>query len=266
MLLKIKQATQQYLQNTCSKYFFKKLKISFLCFFTWGFFLFSCSLDNSKNSFSIGIQENLYGLPVNGKEQNVLAFLENLLDEIAKDSKIPLIKKRVSKHDREANCDAIITFSSPQEFHGRKKILSNSILELGPVLVVGKKSKIKSLADMDEKILGVQKRSSLIFEKDIPQNILIRHYTEIQKAVEDLSNQSIDGLVLEYFQAQSFLKSLYKQELEILSPALIEKGFYFVAEQSKEEFIEKLEHSLKRLQNKGTYQELLKKWKLSHPQ
>lgn len=225
--------------------------------------ILSCELPFSKNYYVVGIQEDLYSLPIKGKEQNVLAFLENLLEELAKDSKIALVKKKVSKYGQNTDCDFMLTFSSTQKFHPRDKILSKVILTLSPVLVVRKDGPIQSLDDMDEKILGVQTRSSLIFDKNLPQNIIIKHYTEIREAVEELVNTSIDGLVLEYFQAHTFLKSLYKQELQIIDPPLVEKGFYLLANRQEKEVLKNLEKSLERLKTKGLYQELLKKWKLS---
>ena len=105
---------------------------------------------------------------------------------------------------------------------------SDPILLTGPVLVVAENSPYQSLQDLEGKLIGVYKfDSSVLFAQDVP-NAMINSYQHIPIALEALSTQRYDALLVPVIEATALVETAYKGRLRIASEPLNEEGLRLV--------------------------------------
>ena len=105
---------------------------------------------------------------------------------------------------------------------------SDPILLTGPVLVVAENSPYQSLQDLEGKLIGVYKfDSSVLIAQDVP-NAMINSYQHIPIAIEALSTQRYDALLVPVIEATALVETAYKGRLRIASEPLNEEGLRLV--------------------------------------
>ncbi|MFN0064664.1 MAG: substrate-binding periplasmic protein, partial [Chlamydiales bacterium] len=129
-------------------------------FFLSLLFLTGCSPSNSKGPNSIGRDQTWFPLNLGQKTANINAFTNALVQEISKEEKTDLQIYDVSWDQlftglSQKEFAGIFTGLSPNVENNEKFSFSAPFLFLGPVLVLPEKSTVHSLAEMKDKLIGV---------------------------------------------------------------------------------------------------------------
>lgn len=209
-----------------------------------------------------------YPMDFMGKGDNVLAFSDELLTQIAhiEDIEIEIgnatwegVVFDLWKHE----FDGILSTLDPTDANEAMYDFSNPYLYIGEVLVVRCNSDILSLKDMNNKIIGVRSNSlSLLTIEQFP-GIVTRSYNNVAKAMEDLEYSRLDGVVLEILPAYTFVNSIYRDKLRVCTIPLTQQGLRLVTIKNTDpSLIEHFNDGLKKLKENGSYDLLLRKWGL----
>jgi len=242
------------------------------------FLLLACLLSGCSRSTKaqrIGIDSSWYPLDIPGKEPQITAFSDELLQEIARLEKIEITKVSVSwdkllwglqkKKDQPSLYDAVLTLMQPQIFLEKQYTFSNVYLSTGPVLIVSSSSFLSSIDQLGGKEIAILRGSNdaLILEKN--PAILIRIYDAIPEMLSAIVEGTIDGALLDILRAEAYCQDLYHDLLKIATPPLNEEGLRLVALYGEaENLISAFNDGLLLAKNNGSYDALLQKWKLIH--
>lgn len=228
------------------------------------------SIDLTK-TFVIARDPSWYPLNLMGKNQNVLAFTNDILLTIAKDKGVRLELLSISANRLDLGLDSgdydgIITSLMPNPENNRYFNFSNTIFFIGPVLIVPKTSKITSLQQMTNKIVGIP--SNLEITVDLNKfTAIFKPYGNIKAAFTDLVKNHLDGIILPVMQAYNYIETFHKGSFKIVSTPLNDEGLRLVTLQTlrSEYVIKEFNDGLKTLIENGTYDTLCKKWGLINP-
>ncbi|ANI65708.1 ABC transporter substrate-binding protein [Chlamydia trachomatis] len=122
----------------------------------------------------------------------------------------------------------VFTSASPSIEMLARYQFSDPVLLTGPVLVVLENSPYHSLQDLEGKLIGVYKfDSSVLIAQNVP-NAVIDSYQHIPVALEALSTQRYDALLVPVIEATALVETAYKGRLRIASEPLNEEGLRLV--------------------------------------
>lgn len=228
----------------------------------------SCGKKSSGYDYKVAFDPAWYSLEMQGKESALTAFTIELIEAIgsAENLNIGVYQRSWSNLMlglQDNNYQAICTPMQPYLFYEKLYVFSEIYLATGPVLVVGAKSSLDSLKQMDGREVGILRGSSyaLILEKY--PNIIQRTYDSIQKALDAVSQGGLDGMLLDILTAESFTRDLYQGQLKISSSPLTQEGVRLVGIHGKsEELIRRFNRGLSKIKSNGTYAKIAQKWGL----
>lgn len=218
-------------------------------------------------TYKIGIDPRWYPLDMQGKENSLVAFSTELLEEIAARQKIK-ISLAYSGWDNlfddleAGKTAAVLSSLQPQLFLEKRYSFSDLYLPLGPVLIVPLASHATTLTAMKGKEVAIVtgSPSELLLE---PVGALIRSYPSIPDALNAVARGDNDGALIDILAAQSYTQDLFRSTLKIASAPLDTNGLRLVAIVDEEpELIEAFDAGLKELKKDGTYNRLAQKWHL----
>jgi polar amino acid transport system substrate-binding protein len=225
----------------------------------------------------ITIDPSWYPLRLYDKEQQITVFSEELTEAIAAKEKLAIellgASSRSLFNDLEnGTCDAILSTLLILEDEGKgiNYLSSNPYYLLGPVLVVSTSSNITSINDLNGKsiglIIGNKPIISLYKNKEI--NFVFYDYNDLSKLIEDVSNDVVNGMILNMIPAYELTHSdFYQTRLKIASEPLTKEGLRLIAKNTPEskKLIDAFNEGLKNLKKDGTYSRILSKWGLFYP-
>ena len=151
----------------------------------------------------------------------------------------------------------------PHPFNERQFHFSRLFLKTGPVLIVKKQVQKEVIEKMMRKEIAVDSRihEALLIEH-YPEAI-VRFYDIIPEALNEVVSDRIDGAIVNYIPAISFVQDLYKKELKIASLPLDNTGLRMVALKDKQRELMKIfNEGLDTLKREGVYEKLALKWGL----
>lgn len=238
----------------------------------WGI-VRSCSSEAMKaDYFRIGRDVTWYPLDLGGKEQNMVGFTNDLLEEISRVEKIHLEIFDVSSKSlifglERGNWDAALSSIPMEVFNKQKYEFSRPFYILGQVMLVTPDSTIRSFDDINGKIIGILKEQSLdpsISSKDA----IFTPYPRISRAVEDLSVNRIDAVILDFVSAQRYLGGTLSKKIKIVTAPSLEDSLRLIAKKgiNGAYIINHFDAGFEKLVKDGTYDKLLVKWSLAAPQ
>jgi polar amino acid transport system substrate-binding protein len=225
----------------------------------------------TQSRFHIAIDRSWYPLALYGKENNLLAFADELLDAIGRESGLTFDVLDI----RTANLipdldngfyDGMISAMPPTHLNMIRYRFSDPIYLLGPLLVVRSDSPIKSLEELAGRFVGIRRGASLQFDVPFP-NANITPYDNMTVALADLDNNKIDALIMDSLQAYVQIQGIYAGKVKIVTSPLTQDGLRLVTlnKTRYNELFDLFNKSLSSLKENGTYEELLRKWGLFNP-
>lgn len=230
-------------------------------------FLVSCSAKGK--TYRIGIDPSYYPAQLGGKEANMYAFSNELLRAISHEEGVFFETVTMAWDNliyglKQKHYEGMLSSMTPRLALEKTYVFSDPFMSTGPVLVVRKGVKVSSIKHLKGKGVGVSSlnNEALLMEKYPGVNI--HYYTSIPEALDEIVTDQIDGIVIDYLPASSYIRNLYFGQLTIATPPLNDAGLRLVslAEESKE-LIEVFNRGLEKLRDNGTYEKLLRKWELN---
>lgn len=231
--------------------------------------LLGCSRTRPHAEYRVGIDPTWYPLTLEGKENSVTAFSTELLQEIGKEELIAFTKVSVSWNIlvdglKEKRYQAILTSLPPHPFQQDSFDFSDLYLATGPVLVVPENSVASSLDHLSGKEIAVVPESDGVSILEKYPKILIRSYTSIAQALNDVSRGVINGALVDVLIANSYCQDLYQGKLRIATPPLNNAGLRLVTLHNQAtDLIDAFNDGLEAVKGNQTYDLLLKKWNLA---
>lgn len=270
------------LKNIRFKRLFKKrnlvLIIIILLLLAWGL-LRGCSQNEAerKRFYLIGRDSTWYPLNLRGKERNLIAFTNDLMEAIAKETKLHFEWVETSPSTlleglNIENYDAIISTMRPDFINRTQYFFSNLFFELGLVLIVRQDAPVTSLKDLQGKTIAISRNSYSIFnsirEEGVQTyNIQLITYDNINHALDLLKTGRLDGIVAHTLTAYALTKSFDKESFKVATPPLTDEGLRLITLQNEtsEALIIDFNQALKKIKENGEYAQLIAKWDLIDP-
>jgi polar amino acid transport system substrate-binding protein len=204
-----------------------------------------------------------------GKDKNMTAFSDDLLLNVAKTSNIRVHITNSSPESLfsglySGEYNAILAQTLPTPITQQTLLFSNPYFLLGPVLVTEANTNITSIEEMGGKTIGIEQGMSTLFDIKKYPAFVFTSYDNVFKALGALDNDKIDGVLMNAFPAQIYIKTFYPNRLKIATAPLTKEGLRLVAlkNSSNQQLIEAFNQSLNKFIADGTYDEMIKKWGL----
>lgn len=231
-----------------------------------------CSWSSSEIRFyTIGQDTSWHVLNTIGKDQNLTAFSDDLLLMIANQERIRmkivnLQNASLIAHLHSGQVDGVISTLEPIKLSLEEYVYSEPYYLVGPVLIIPKNLTHTSWSDVNSKIVGVLGGSTSILELKKQAPFQLKLYDSPMKALNDLGNHSIDGVILSYFLASYYTKTFFP-DLKIATTPLNNEGIRLIALKNEhgEELIRRFNEGLDNIRKSGAYEQLLHRWDLSNP-
>ncbi|GAB4231918.1 MAG: hypothetical protein Tsb0021_10460 [Chlamydiales bacterium] len=205
-----------------------------------------------------------------GKENNLLGFIDELISTIAREKKINIQFVSTAPNTLISGLDndryeAVVTQLTPSILNRQRFLFSDPLLRLGPVLVVHQESTIRSLSQLKEKIIGIQRGSASAFDTVRFPAVIITPYENLMLALDTLSRRRIDAVIMEAIPAYVYTQSFYRDDLKIATPPLTDFGLRLMTKTNQDNFMKLFDKGLEEIKEKGIYEDLIKKWGLFDP-
>lgn len=221
--------------------------------------------------YTIAVDRTWQSVSVFGKENNLLAFTDELLAAITEESGIRfnLLETRTPNllpGLENGLYDAVISTMMPTLMNEQKYNFSEPFYLLGPVLVVRIDSDITSLKDLSGRYMGVQRGMSLNFDQLLP-NTIITPFDNATAAFAALESNKIDAVIMDSLQAYVQIQGIYSRTVHIVSKPFNKEGLRLITLKNPkfDELFTIFDRSINDLIENGKYAELLNKWKLYNP-
>ncbi len=232
-------------------------------------FLASCGIQSNNGTYNIGIDPTWYPLEVEQKQAQVMAFSNEILQEIAKIEKLELKITKMSWDNLEDGLmkkqyDAILSSKQPYIFYEKLFGFSDPYLMTGPVLLILTSSTFQG---MQGKEIGVIAGSSDIALLEKTPGIILRTYETPPQMLNAVASGNIDGAVIQVLMAESYTQDLYQGKLKIVTSPLDDEGIRMITLYNKNnDLINYFNDGLNQLKQNGKYLKLLQKWNLDGSQ
>ncbi|MDN3508635.1 MAG: transporter substrate-binding domain-containing protein [Candidatus Neptunochlamydia sp.] len=220
-------------------------------------------------TYRIGIDPSFYGAALVGKEAEIYAFSKELLCAISHEEGISFESVTTAwdnliyglKNDQ---YDAILSSISPRINLLKTYNFSDPFLYIGPVLVMKKDMKVSSVKHLRGKEISVESMNQEVLLIEKYPGVNVHYYYSIPEAFEEIVTGQIDGILIDYPQATSYIRNLYREKVRIATPPLNDLGLRLVTLNGEEkELVEAFNRGLDKLRDNGTYEKLLEKWELN---
>jgi len=273
----------QFIKKITSNRFFKKiawgcLAVIVLILLVLG--LRSCSGNNviKKDVYRIGRASTWYSLPLYGREKKFVAFTNDLIAMIGSENKIRFEWIEANSQTildglEVENYDFILSPMRPNIVNEDHYNFSELLFELGPVLIVRQNEDISSLEEMNGRHIGVLSGYSPMFNaiRSAGANdfdLIFVSYDTMNRALDSLVNDQIDGVILNAISAYTMTHGLYAGKVKVVTPPLNDEGIRIVSlvKSSLDDIIDDINISLNKMRINGTYSALIAKWDLVDPE
>jgi polar amino acid transport system substrate-binding protein len=226
----------------------------------------SCA--KKEKVYRIGVDPSFFPIKMMGREPNVFAFSNEILQEIARLYDVSLERVNMGWDNlimglKEDKYEAMFSFLPPYNFNEAKYDFSDLYLYTGPVLIVRNHSPIHSMGQMVGKMVAVSSFSDEALLIENYPEVIVQYYTSAPEALNDIFSDVIDGVLVNFIVAKGYVEDLYRDKIRIASPPLSDEGLRLVTLHGKnQELLTIFNKGLAELRKKGTYDKLLKKWNL----
>ncbi len=237
----------------------------------WG--VRSCSKKGMNGKvYKIATNSTWGPIELQGKEPNMLAFLDDLITEIAQNENLYVTLTTLNQGNlfeglKSGYYDAILEIITPNPVLEERFVMSESIFLAGPVLVVQSSSSATTLESLEGKEVGVIRNSAYTFKLNQIPSLVLVSYDNIIAALEDLEKGTLSGVVMNAQLANTFTKGFYKGKLKVATAPLTKEGIRLITlwTPQGEYLIEHFNAGLKALEKDGRYDQLITKWALFNP-
>ncbi|MCB1213538.1 MAG: transporter substrate-binding domain-containing protein [Chlamydiia bacterium] len=229
--------------------------------------IYIASLAPQTSDISIGRDPSWYPINLAGQQSELVAFTNEFLRILSEESKTTMTFVHANSTDNLAGLqagdyDALITSVLPTENYNDHYLFSDPFFLYSPVLYVKQDSPIHSLEDTAGKLIGISAQSSLVFDTKTNFNAVYLTYDQAAQALEKLSNNELDGVIVNGIVAHVYNINLYGNRFRPATPPLNDDGLRLVTPNTLkgEKLIALFNRELKVMREDGSYALLLKRW------
>ena len=238
-----------------------------------GYLLCGCNgmIIGGSTAYKIGRDDTWHPLNLMGKGRYLVAFSDDLLEAIGEEEDLRFLiatvdSSRLEKDLESGFYDGILSPMKPTSRLRSKFLFSDPYFLLGPVFVVHEDSEYTCLDDLRYGQVGVLEKTSLVLNAQIDSSIVVRVFSNELQALDSLSREEIDAVLLNIFPAYIASAGAYKGQFKIIGSPLTDEGIRLVAKKGDgEKLIAHFNAGLKVVREKSTYKTLIKKWGLVDP-
>lgn len=241
------------------------------------FFLYKgCSNESAAqkpSTYRIARGESWPAANLMGKEKNFAAFIDDLFAKIAEDENIkisvfPTTTNSMQGKLLSGQIDGMISNLQPDTTNEQTLLFSSPFFIYGPVLVVPVTSELDTKEELNSRIIGMLSQDPQVLEITKDNTIQIKLYNNVFKALTDLSEKHIDGLILSALPAFIYTRTFYPGKLKIVTGPLNSEGIRLVVQKNEkgEVLIEKFNEGFQKLRADGSFEKLLSKWDIINPE
>lgn len=227
--------------------------------------------------YKIGRDTNWYPIQLLGKEKYLVAFTNDIIAHIGSENSLKFqwfdtSYRSINEGLENGTYDLILTTMRPTVVNQERYLFSEIVFECGPVLIVKQGSKATSLDDMKGQTIGILSGLSPVFNAVKMAgahnfNLLVVTYPSIHEAINDLSNNLIDGVIIDAMPAYNLTQGFFAGALKVITPPFTDEGLRFVALRKAhlEDIIQIINTSIDEMHTTGLYKTLITKWNLLDP-
>lgn len=224
--------------------------------------------NKKEKQYRIGVDPSWYGVELDGKQPNVYAFSNELLQEIAKIKKnhfdrVNMAWDNIVQGLKERKYEGILSSLTPYPSNESTYHFSEIFLQTGPVLLLRSDINLSASEGLTGKEIAVNSQAyeGLLIQKY--HGAIPKFYDSISSAMNDILNDVIDGALIPFIPAQVYIQDQYQGKIKIATSPLNDEGLRLITMQgSNKELIAIFNEGLKKLHENGIYAKLLKKWDL----
>lgn len=219
--------------------------------------------------FLIGRDPSWYPLNFYGKEQRMVGFTNELVQAIAERGNIRLriydygpftLLDRLVSND----VDAIFTLRNPTAISKQRFVFSDPVYLAGPVIVVPVGSSIKSIDDLEGKIVAVKRSESSVYVLEKYPTFVMIPYDNVSHALDTLVDNEVDAAIVDVLDAKSYADGVQRGHIQIVTKPLTDYAIRLMAKRrgDQEEFMKRFNQGLHLVKEEGIWTRLIEKWGL----
>lgn len=232
-------------------------------------FVCSCSSKSSRSAVLVGYDPSFYPTEIGEETHNVLGYTLEVLQKISDKIDIHLVPFEMSWDNLIEGLKVrrypFIISSMPKTLLNEAKFSFSPIfLATGPLLVVQENSSLKKIADFEDKILGIQRKSNQILLITQYPDVNFQFYTTFHEAFMNILEEKFDGALIPGLIAKASLDHLYQDRLQLAdTKPIIDEGLQFISLKDQEDIqLRRITEAIEHFKKNGTLSKLQKKWNL----
>jgi len=232
----------------------------------------SCETQGPR-PYRVGRDPAWYGLSLEGQEQAVTAFCDDLMLHLASVEGVRLELVTLGWHQLEqaldaGMVDAILTASPATPDQNQAWRFSKGYLAVGPVLVSRVDTPGSCLEDFNGKVVGVRWESPTAVVIGTLPSVVMKPYDSMAVALHDVLWRKADAAALSLLSAALYTRNLYCGKLHIATNPLNDDALRMAVGRSSTRgalLLDEFERAMLSLRETGVYNQLIGKWGLSQP-
>ena len=227
---------------------------------------FRHSVEKRSTPYIIAYPSRWSNIQLYGTEQSVIGFSSDLMFEIsqAADIQIRLVKANDVSFPsllEEGSVDGVLT-SIPED------VVTEQFYEFsvpyfvsGYVIVVAANSSFQSLDDLKNGVLGYDFSEGIQSTLGAENVAALKGYDSVTKGLDDVISGTIDGMILNFLNANRLKRSLYRSRIRAIFPPISTQALRLAVMRGKNhELIKLFDEGVKKFVKSGKYKELLEYW------
>lgn len=242
--------------------------LALLLFFALVWRSCSTAMAEEKEDFLVARDTTWYPFALQGLEQNMIGFTDDLFRAISKKARMSITLVDVSSKGLltgldQLKWDGALSSLEPTPSNKERYIFSEPFYISGKVLIVPLHSSISSWEGIEGRVVAIEKRMSLPAEIANHQAIFTP-YSSMNSALDDLVKNNVDAAIMDFAPAYVYLQSLYRDQLKIATTPLMRGGLRLVARRNPDgvRLVQHFNEGFEELRGSGQFQQLLTKWRL----
>lgn len=223
----------------------------------------------AKGKFVLGLDDSFPPMGFRDEEGNIVGFDIDLANEAAKRMGLELELKPIDWDSKvlvlnKGDIDVIWNGFTADEERRQQVNFTDAYLENKQIVVVAGDSSIKDKSELSGKILGLQSGSTsqdaLEKDKAVEDSLKeVRKYSDNVKALLDLKIGRVDAVLVDEVVGRYYVGQK-PGDYKILEEHFGQEEYAVGVRKGENEFLKKLNQTLKEIREDGTEAEISKKW------
>ena len=223
----------------------------------------------AKGKFVLGLDDSFPPMGFRDEAGNIVGFDIDLANEVAKRMNLEIELKPIDWDSKilvldKGDIDVIWNAFTASDERRKQVNFTDTYLKNKQIIVVAGDSKIEDKSGLKDKVLGLQSGSTSQDALDKDVDVLsslkdVKKYSDNVKALLDLKIGRVDAVLVDEVVGRYYV-SKKPGDYKILEEHFGEEEYAVGVRKGENEFLEKLNQTLKEIREDGTEAEISKKW------